>query len=209
MYRGFKLEDLDEAFFNKKGSNSHRMSRSEYNKSPDDNEFYKNGQTILNGYKTNVETQLEKFIIGKDGELDGSAIQNDWFPQIECDIFISHSHKDEKLAIALAGWLNDRFKLRSFIDSCIWEYADDLLKIIDNEYCYQLQNNTYNYKSRNYSTSHVHMMLNMALMKMIDKTECLFFLNTPNSISLSDIGTKTLSPWIYSEIGISQIIERK
>ena len=46
-------------------------------------------------------------------------------------------------------------------------------------------------------------------MQMIDKTECLFFLNTPNSIDLSDIETRTLSPWIYSEIGISQMIEKK
>jgi hypothetical protein len=112
------------------------------------------------------------------------------------------------LAITLAGWLYETFGLYSFIDSCIWGYADDLLEIIDDEHCRETRQ-SYSYKSRNYSTSHVHMMLNMALMQMIDKTECLFFLNTPNSIDLSDIETRTLSPWIYSEIGISQMIEKK
>ena len=112
------------------------------------------------------------------------------------------------MAIALAGWLYETFGLESFIDSCIWGYADDLLKKLDKEYC-KTTRQGYNYQSRNYSTSHVHMMLNMALMQMIDKTECLFFLNTPNSIDLSDIETRTLSPWIYSEIGISQMINKK
>jgi hypothetical protein len=68
---------------------------------------------------------------------------------------------------------------------------------------------TYNYKKRNYSTSHVHMMLSTALSMMIDKTECLFFLNTPSSISSSEVVSKTESPWIYSEIAITQIIRQE
>jgi hypothetical protein len=53
------------------------------------------------------------------------------------------------------------------------------------------------------------MMLSTALSKMIDKAECLFFLKTPKSIMVSEIKTKTLSPWIYSEIAISKIIQKK
>lgn len=37
-----------------------------------------------------------------DFVFDGSAIQEDWFPQINADIFISHSHRDEKTAKVLA-----------------------------------------------------------------------------------------------------------
>jgi hypothetical protein len=44
---------------------------------------------------------------------------------------------------------------------------------------------------------------------MIDKTECLFFLNTPNSISTKEIISQTESPWIYSEISISELIRKK
>lgn len=164
---------------------------------------------VFNRYKSSVQRTLGTYIYGDDGVIDGTALQNDWFPQMNCNVFISHSHNDEHLAIAFAGWLWDNFKLASFIDSCIWGYADDLIKDIDNVYCRNVSSSTYNYNKRNYSTSHVHMILNMALMQMIDQTECLFFLNTPNSICLDDINTCTLSPWIYSEIGISQIIEKK
>lgn len=207
MYRGFKL-DINEWFCKQLGCKTRPISSFMNGESCFDY-YYKTGNNLLSKNNDQVKTQLEKFIIGNDGELDGTAIQNDWFPQINCDIFISHSHKDEDLAIALAGWLNDKFGLKSFIDFCIWGYVDDLLQQIDDRNCYQPTNRICNYTSRYYYTSHVHMMLNMALMQMIDKTECLFFLNTPNSISLSDIETRTLSPWIYSEIGISQMIEKK
>ena len=158
--------------------------------------------------KTTIEKIINSFI--KDGaSLDGSKMQANWFPQIKADIFISHSHKDEKLALALAGWLQEAFGLTIFIDSCVWGYANDLLKMIDKKYCYQEETSTYNYQKRNYSTSHVHMMLSVALTQMIDNTECLFFLNTPNSITPDTIINKTESPWIYSEISISQLIRKK
>jgi hypothetical protein len=51
------------------------------------------------------------------------------------------------------------------------------------------------------------MMLLVALAKMLDKTECLFFINTGDStIKVSETINKTKSPWIYSEIAISQMI---
>ena len=54
------------------------------------------------------------------------------------------------------------------------------------------------------------MMLNVALSKMIDKCECIFFLNTPNSINLSEsMNSQTSSPWIYSELILSKIIRKK
>ena len=46
-------------------------------------------------------------------------------------------------------------------------------------------------------------------MKMIDETECLFFLNTPSSISIEETMEKTYSPWIYAELTISKIIQCK
>ncbi|MDQ0859866.1 hypothetical protein [Bacillus sp. V2I10] len=69
---------------------------------------------------------------------------------------------------------------------------------------------SYSYEKRNYSTSHVHAMLSAALSSMIDKSECLIFLNTPNSINYKDvIQQQTKSPWIYLEIAMSQIVRKK
>jgi hypothetical protein len=168
--------------------------------------YYKEGLSLYQDYEKYVKKRLTKYI-NKDNSLNGSDMQEEWFPQIHADIFISHSHTDKDKAITLAGWLSTMFGIQAFIDSCIWGYADDLLKIIDDEYCVQ-DNGLYNYKQRNYSTSHVHMMLSTALLKMIDKTECLFFLNTPNSVSTSEIVDQTESPWIYSEIVMTQLVRK-
>ena len=53
------------------------------------------------------------------------------------------------------------------------------------------------------------MILNTALAKMIHQTECLIFVNTENSTIKENITdeSKTLSPWIYSELALSKIIE--
>lgn len=52
---------------------------------------------------------------------------------------------------------------------------------------------------------------------MIDKTECVMFYNTPNSISMADDLRKlkkekrkvTLSPWIYHELAITSLIRKE
>jgi hypothetical protein len=174
----------------------------------DDKYYYQKGKTLNESNELKVRSTLDSFIL-QDGSIDGSKMQSNWFPQIEADIFISHSHRDVKTAITLAGWLNETFGITSFIDSCIWGYSDDLLRLIDNKHCLNPSGQTYSYEKRNYSTSHIHMMLSTALNMMIDKAECLFFINTPNSISTKQVITQTESPWIYSEISMSELVRKK
>lgn len=184
MYRGFKISDL--------GFNN-------------EEEYHRIGKTIFDGFNIEAHNSLKKYV-SISGVLDGAKMQEDWFPSIHAHVFISHSHNDRDLAITFAGFLKKEFQIISFIDSCIWGYANDLLRLLDNKYCKIDGKNSYQYDLRNYSTSHVHMMLSTALTKMIDKTECLFFINTPNSILASEIEEKTLSPWIYAEIETSKMI---
>ena len=165
------------------------------------------GSESISHQKAKIIEKISSFA-DEDGFLDGSKMQENWFPRIKADIFISHSHKDEAFAIALAGWLQETFGLTAFIDSCVWGYANELLKQIDDVYCLN-GNHSYSYEKRNYSTSHVHMMLSVALTQMIDNTECLFFLNTPNSITPNTIINQTESPWIYSEIATTHLIRRR
>ncbi|WP_172196658.1 hypothetical protein [Saccharibacillus qingshengii] len=166
------------------------------------------GLEVYEDVKGKVTGALEDFLLG-DGSIDGSRLQDDWFPTIKADVFISHSHDDENSALEIAGWLKVRFGLVAFIDSCIWGYCNDLLKQIDNEYCFRKEDGMYDYNLRNYSTSHVHMMLSTALTKMMDKTETLFFLNTPNSINTQQAINKTYSPWIYHELATSEKLRKK
>lgn len=184
MYKGFNLEFDTPSTFKKLLD-----------------KYYDDGKAIYNGRKNEVILKLDSYL-GLDGSLDCSALQEDWFPTMDNNVFISHSHDDEDLAVSLAGWLYKEFRLTSFIDSYVWGYCNKLLKEIDEEYCKHSNGTSYDYDKRNYSTSHVHMMLSTALTKMIDKTECIIFLNTDKStLKAKDIiSTQTRSPWIYSEI---------
>ena len=170
--------------------------------------YYLIGLQIFKEIRNSTIKQLDKYV-GVNGVINGSEIESDWFGEIDTHIFISHSHANEKLAIALAGYLYDKHDIKCFVDSCVWGYSNDLLKKIDDRYCKNTDSNTYNYETRNHSTSHVHMMLSSALNKMIDKCEALFLINTPDSIETSEILEATYSPWIYSEILTSKLIEKK
>lgn len=166
------------------------------------------GDSLFRSQKAQVEEALDKFILN-DGVIDGTAMQENWFPRINSDVFISHSHDDKELALGLAAFLKYAFGLTPFIDSCVWGYANDLQKKLD-EYCKNPDGHTYDYDQRNYSTSHVHMMLASALTMMIDETECVFFINTPSSITSKDvIANRTSSPWIYHELGMTNLIRKK
>lgn len=169
------------------------------------------GQEIHNDNKAIIELELDKFK-NADNVISAEDIIENWFPKIKADIFLSHSRKDENLIIGLAGWLYKTFGLKSFIDSEVWGYADNLLKIIDDNYCKNKFEKTYNYNLRNRSTSHVHMMLSIALTEMIDRCECIIFVNTKNSFTpvnyLNDEG-RTESPWIYAEIAMTRMIRQR
>lgn len=162
---------------------------------------------VVSEFKQQIDSELEKYL-GVDGSLSASKMESDWFPMTNADIFLSHSHKDEALAIDLAAWLYQEFRLKTFIDSTIWGNSSELLRKIDDKYCKLSDGETYSYSMRNQSTTYVHLILATALTKMMDKTECLFFLNTPSSLSISSVDNKekTNSAWIYHELSSSKTL---
>ena len=176
-------------------------------------EYKKIGVNHLNEYKKNFESDLKKFIIEKN-TISGTELEEEWFPQIKADVFISHSHIDEDLALALAGWLNKNFKLNCFVDSVVWGYSNDLLEILNSKYSNKRKKNdggyVYSHNSCNKVAQHVNMMLNVALHKMIDKTEIIILLNTSNSIEKFEDKemNRTYSPWLYSELVCSELIRK-
>ena len=186
-------------------------------------DYYEDGLSIYNKHRISITNSLDKYI-NPDGSLSEKDIENDWFPNIGAHVFLSHSHDDLEFVISFAGWLYKNFEIEAFIDSCVWRDSDDLLREIDDKYCGSSWNDngeveTYSYESRNKSTSNVHMILYTALMKMIDRTECLMFINTPSSLKWSDMLSKqsdmlskqvaTKSPWIYGELLASKLIRNR
>lgn len=169
--------------------------------------------SYLSDIKNTIHKELKDNLLS-NGDLDAEKMLSSWFPNVSCDIFLSHSHKDEKLATAIAVWLYEKHSIKCFIDSSIWGFCNDLLKSIDDNYCKNIDGQTYNYNQRNISTAHVHMMLASALNMMIDNCECLIFLNTSNSINPTDSmssksNNTTYSPWIYGELSSSKLLRRK
>lgn len=173
-------------------------------------EYIYTGKNIKKKHEMNVHRNLDQ-ILHESDVINGDLVQNLWFPQEifgdENFIFISHSHKDEDLVIRLAGFLYEEFKIMSFIDSCVWLYSDTLNKKLNNcneiegGYCHCCNCNDF---TKN--IGYVHMMLASSIMAMIDKCECVFFLNTPSSINKND---KTESPWIYYELNIADIVKKE
>lgn len=175
---------------------------------PDFDNLVKEGEQSYLSIKKDIKDKIESFK-NQDGTIDASKMQRDWFPRFPASIFLSHSHVDEKLAIAFAAWVKRNFNLDVFIDSCLWGNSATLLKLLDDTYCKNPNGESYNYWLRNLTTSHVHMMLQTALADMIYNSECVIFLNTPNSISPEDVISKTFSPWIYSELTTTSIVHNK
>ncbi len=188
MFRGFKLSVNDGFFkhFKEAGLSHHRDNK-----------------RLVDGCLSQFRNQ--------SGDLLSKKMTAEWFPELDAQVFISHAHKDSELALGLSGHLHNRFGLKSFVDSAVWGYSDDLLRILDKAFCYNDESRTYSYEKRNRSTSHVHMMLSVALSRMIDRCECIIFVNTPQSISSREYieGETTESPWIYSEIAMTRLIEKR
>ncbi len=53
------------------------------------------------------------------------------------------------------------------------------------------------------------MVLAVSLAKMLNKSEAIFLLNTPNVISSEGVIEKTDSPWIYFELVIAELLREK
>lgn len=167
--------------------------------------------------KTKAYKDLDYFTTGvndREQVIDGSALQQYVFPtgkDGKYHVFISHSHDDLEDALLLATFLKRYCHLNVFLDSYVWKSADGLLQKIDDKYCKQ-KDGKYNYHRRNFSTAHVHAMLSMAILDIINKTECCIFIESNHSIKLSTLekasSAKTLSPWIYEEYAMMKTLPR-
>ena len=163
----------------------------------DYDDLIESGEKVFTEYSDEIEPSVSKYI-KPNGHLDARLLQGEWFPDVKADVFISHSRRDMELAVAFSGFLKEEFGLKAFVDSTIWHNVEDLQELVDAPLLNHTTN-TYNYKKRNQSTAYVHMLLSSALTKMIDNSEAIFFLSTPNSLN-SKGELSTSSAWIYHEL---------
>lgn len=139
-------------------------------------------------------------------------IIKDWFPESNCHIFMSHSHKDRDLAIKIANYLYRNYRIKTFIDSDYWQYVDEAIKEINFKYSRlpKPNNKHLKYESCLKVGTNFYLTLSNALMDEIDKSDCCLFLNTNNSIvSTRNDEEVTYSPWIYTELNVIDKIREK
>lgn len=191
MYRGFNVKITSI-------QNSDLMSRKYRFRHFEDN------KSIRATFVKPIESYLTEGM-----NFDGESIRQGWFPSDrKFDIFISHSGNDKKLAFALADWLERTFGLSCFIDSLVWSHYESLQEKLDEFYAkkYRL---VYDEKFRYHVYQNIDLMLNTSLMEVMNKCECLFFLNTPHSIQPNKMNQYlTNSPWLFSEISMFNHIEK-
>lgn len=185
-------------------------------------DFEENNQKVVDYFLEIIKEGNDEFILNllsDEKTIDGTKTRKKFFDIAKkFDVFLSHSHNDEDEALALAGYLKEKLGLSSFIDSHFWGYVDDLIEKLDMEFC--LKENIFgyyfDYKKRNITTAHAHLMLSTALTEMIDSCDIFLFFNSKNSIKLlkDDIvsnkqNANTQSAWIYNEIVIASTMRKK
>ncbi len=179
------------------------------------NLFNNISKTQISEYKNRTKKPLMSWVadfIAKHKDLNFTPIEeitNRYMEQLNFDIFISHSHDDEELAIKLAIMIESTTTLKVFIDSLYWGNSRDILKELDAHYALNHKTNNYDYDIRNMTTAHTYLMLASSLTSIIDKTEIFLFLESDASTHLEKGKTRTYSPWIMHEIQISKIIKKK
>ncbi len=172
-------------------------------------DFYQEGKKLLDSYKEKINESLNNYYLKDNQFVDALDIERRWFPEIECDIFISHSHKDKEQLISFVGWLHYQFGIKAFIDDGIWDNVDDLAQNLATKVYQDRFEDTWIDKdeANNYGMSNALLILNGAIENMIDSTECFLFIGTNNS--LIDGDTHTKSPWIYTENLFSNFVRRR
>jgi hypothetical protein len=177
-------------------------------------EFVTVGRNLEEENNAKILKCLDAFV-GPQGTVDVKKMMDEWFPPGMADVFISHARADKEIALTVSCILSEGLGLRPFVDSCVWRHANGLLRTLDETYC-PTGENLFSYEGSIITASHVHTMLSTALTKMMDSCECVFFLNTENSVSLKTIkqmvsgeNDSTHSPWLFHEISMMNMLRRR
>lgn len=151
---------------------------------------------------------LRNYLMEDESSISAELIAEHLFPEVPCDVFISHSYSDQDMAIQLAYELKQKGVI-AFVDSVFWGSAYALLRTIDKNYS-RIEGSPNFYLDRcNRSAAHVYMILVGALQRMIMQSSTLLFLNTDRSVSSKQSiqgEAMTHSPWIHMELTFSHLI---
>lgn len=190
MYRAYnvKIKDL------------YKINHNEWRQNCFELKYNKLKKDFLHSFQNMISyIQADKKYTGEDNYNE----------QKQFDIFIAHSNEDIRLAKSLACIIEEKFGLRCFLDSMYWsnlEYLQTQMLINTKSQ----EDDILEYNKFLQIAKHCDILMAGALSNMIDKCECVFFLNTPNLSggNLSDYMSKQYSPWIFYEIYCTSLIKK-
>ncbi|AFI03410.1 toll/interleukin-1 receptor domain-containing protein [Helicobacter cetorum] len=120
------------------------------------------------------------------------AFFNPFMPQLKnAQVFLSHSHRDEKQVLKVKNYLESNTNCKVFVDSLFWDYKDEILNEIA-EYDDDISE----------IEDAFTLILRESLEIMIQKCPYFVFLQSKNSISYQGLSSITYSAWIYEELKI-------
>ncbi|MGJ7976744.1 hypothetical protein [Providencia hangzhouensis] len=183
------------------------LQDTKYNNRLDSNlSFLPNGKKDIENFFIETKYSGSELV----DEIKYDDFINGFFPEVNTHVFISHSHSDKNKAISLANFFYKKFGIRSFIDSEVWGYLDDALLELNKKYNpVDGKKNTYCYEDCMKLSSNLNLILSSALTKMIDSSDCMIFINTDKSCNVENDSFSTKSPWIFTEILMSSLLEHK
>lgn len=152
------------------------------------------GEIIYRDNVANVKTIVKDSTDAK-GRLNALKMQRAMFPEVDADVFLSHSSSDVALAKLIAGRIQAETNQRVFIDSAFWGSMYELEYEINDIYS-RIGEDLFSYQKCLHVASNTRMLLATALSRMVEKTPYFVFLNTRNAL----LKYNTTSPWIYYEI---------
>ncbi|MCU6327295.1 toll/interleukin-1 receptor domain-containing protein [Enterobacter quasiroggenkampii] len=145
---------------------------------------------------------------GEIAMVEHKEFLNEWFPDTGCHIFISHSHKDKGLAIAIANKLYKKYGVKSFIDSEFWGFVDKAIYEINSDYSRSVSDEKYlDYDKCMRVASNFYLILSNALTDGIYHSDSFWFINSGNAFdAANESSAGSYSPWLYTELNYTKTV---
>jgi len=193
MYKGFYFNVSKNAFRKRKTGNKSSIWFYSY---------YDKGVELFENYK---QKAIDDFLLYMKTEeyIDLNQRKINCFSDINCQLFIPNLHKDKELAIALSGYLYEKYNLICLIDSSLGGNTDELFNIISDKWSENMENPDYN--KSDLTKNVVDMILEMEIKKMINKNKCLIFLNNIRLTSSTTLKICRLNQWLFCDLGFKRI----
>ena len=154
------------------------------------------------------EVDIKK-LINSGHDLDAKVILDIVSPAGDFDVFISHYHENEDIALKIAATLRAQ-GFKPFVDSQYWLHFDDVANELNKLHLHKDKENgsdLYDHSKTKMIQKHCDVLLLSALFQVMSKCKYLIFISPPEKMlgierysKYETKNPKTYSPWIYWEL---------